>query len=215
MSLGVNGHLYPWLYEHITLIRGLRAMARFSVLAFCALAVLAGFGVDYLQQRFSRQRAREWVCAGAIIALVLEAGSAPMPLTEVPVKVPDIYRVVSRLEPGVIAELPMAEPQWIPGLDPLYEYWSTTHWKPLVNGYSGYVSRRYVDTLGLMLTFPDDASIARLRRLGVRYLLVHQALYDNPFQFADLVIGMASRRELVYAGHYRDWVGNTELFELH
>lgn len=215
MSLGINGQAYPWLHGHIPSIGGLRAMARFSILAFSALAVLAGLGTDYLQQQFSRRRAGEWVCASAIIALVLETGSAPMPLTEVPVKVPDIYRVVSRLEPGVIVELPMAEPQWIPGFDELYQDRSTVHWRPLVNGYSGYVSRRYVDTLSQMLTFPDDASIAHLKKLGVRYLLIHQALYDTHSQFADLVSRIASRPELVSAGHYRDWVGNTELFELH
>jgi hypothetical protein len=38
LSFGVNGWLYRWLYAHVHALHGLRAPARFAVLAQCALA---------------------------------------------------------------------------------------------------------------------------------------------------------------------------------
>jgi hypothetical protein len=213
LSFGFNGRLYPILYKHMWPLHGLRATARFSVAAFCATAIAAGFGVDYLQRWFSTVRAREWVCAGAIILIVLECGSAPMELEETPTRVPDVYRVVGALDRAVIVEFPMAKPGSQPGYDPVYAFLSISHWNPLVNGYSGYASARYVDTLRRMLTFPDDASIRHLRDLDVRYILVHETFYKAA-EFTDLMIALGRRQELIPAGRYRDWIGYAQIFEL-
>ena len=177
LSLGFNGRLYPILYAYLFPLHGLRAPARFAIAALCALAVVAGFGVDYLQRWFSSVRAREWVAAVALILIVLECGSAPMQLIDAPTRAPEVYRVVGSLGRAVIVEFPMAEPAWLPGYDPMYAFFSISHWNPLINGYSGYVSARYLDTLRRMLTFPDDASIVHLRGLDVRYILVHESFY--------------------------------------
>ena len=213
LSLGFNGRLYPVLYAYLWPLHGLRAPARFSVAALCALAVVAGFGVDYLQRRFSTVRAREWVSAIALILIVLECGSAPMQLTDVPTRVPEVYRVVGALGRAVIVEFPMADPARLPGHEPMYAFFSISHWDPLVNGYSGYVSARYLDTLRRMLTFPDDASIVHLRGLDVRYILVHESFYKAS-EFADLMIRIGRRQELIPGGKYHDWIGNVQIFEL-
>jgi hypothetical protein len=214
LSLGMNGRVYPWLWSHVTAFQSLRAIARFSVLAFCPLAVLAGFGVAHLQRQFTSPRTREWVAATAIMFLTLECGSLPMSLEKVPSSVPPVYRVLSRLPPGAVAEFPMAEPGWMPGFDPRYQYWSMAHWHPLINGYSGYVSNRYVDMLRTMGQFPDRRAMAKLRELNVRYVLVHQALYDDASQWSDVEFGLLEQPDVTALGRYNDWTGDTALFEL-
>jgi len=213
LSLGFNGRLYPLLYAYLWPLHGLRAPARFSVAALCALAVVAGFGVDYLQRSFSTVRARGWVSAVTVILIALECGSAPMQLIDVPTQVPEVYRVVEGLGRAGIIEFPMAEAGRLPGYDPMYAFFSISHWDPLVNGYSGYMSERYFDTLRLMLTFPDDASIVHLRGLDVRYILVHESFYKAP-EFAALMIEMGRRQDLIPSGKYHDWIGNVQIFEL-
>ena len=213
LSLGLNGVLYSWLLGQLPALGGFRAIARFSIMVLAALSVLAAYGVRYLQERLATSRAREWVAAVAIMLVALEYGSAPIQLTTVPTITPSVYRVIGQLPRGVIAEFPMAEPKWIPGHDPLYQYWSKAHWYPLINGYSGFTSKRYVDTLQLMLTFPDTLSVARLKELDVRYVLVHEALYKQK-EFSELMVRMGGRPELVPQGRYRDWLGDTALFEL-
>ncbi len=213
LSLGFNGPLYPWLFAHVSLLSGLRAPARFSILAFCSLAVLAGYGVDRLQRRFPSARARAGVAAAALAAVALESGSAPMKLEPVPRGTPEIYWTLRQLPAGVLVELPTPTPPALAGVESTYSFWSTTHWRPLVNGYSGFTTPGYSETMVRMRTFPDDASIARLRNLDVRYVLVHEHLYD-PDKLTDLLDRIVRRRELIPKGRYRDWTGATALFEL-
>ena len=92
-------------------------------------------------------------------------------------------------------------------------YWSRTHWASLVNGYSGYTPSDYSETVALMDAFPDTSSIARLRELDVRYILVHEAFYKHS-EYVDLVSRLAGRPEVVPAGRFRDWDGQTQIFEL-
>jgi len=56
-------------------------------------------------------------------------------------------------------------------------YYSTTHWRPLLNGYSGFAPPSYFELLDRLRGFPDTASIAYLRQRRVRYLLVHEIYY--------------------------------------
>ena len=71
----------------------------------------------------------------------------------------------------------------------------------------------WVDAHADMRTFPDDDAIARLQDLGVRYVLVHQAYYD-PDDYADLMEQILHRAELRPIGRYRDWLADTQIFEL-
>ena len=92
-------------------------------------------------------------------------------------------------------------------------YWSTQHWHRLVNGYSGFAPPDYAETLKRMRTFPDNASIALLRRLGVRFIVVHEAFY-RPKDHAALLLRLGARAEIAPGGRYHDWVGPAQVFEL-
>jgi hypothetical protein len=82
-----------------------------------------------------------------------------------------------------------------------------------VNGYSGFTPPDYLDTRERMRTFPDDEAIARLRKLDVRYVLVHQAYYD-PDEYADLMERILHCADLRPIGRYRDWLADTQIFQL-
>ncbi len=205
LSLGLNGPVYRWLYAHVWILGGFRAPARFSILACCALAVLAGFGFEHLE-RVSPARVRRGVLAAVLVAVGLECGSAPMYLVDVPPPTPDVYRFVKTLDQSVIIELPMF-------LSAEYMYWSTFHWHSLVNGYSGYEPPDYEKTTTLMKAFPDDEAIARLRHLDVRYVLVHESFYTGDGATA-LLVRTVRRPDLIPHGKYKDWQGWTHLFEL-
>jgi hypothetical protein len=206
LSLGMNAPVYAWLYDHVWVLGGFRAPARFSILACCSLAVLAGLGFSSLQQRASQVRVRSALLIAVLVAVGIECGSMPMYLKDVPGSVPDVYKFLKTLDRSVVLELPEE-------LSPYYMYWSTTHWDPLVNGFSGNMPRDYVETITLMQTFPDDEAIARLRRLDVRYVLVHQSFY-TPKNYTALMLRVLRRSDLVSHGRFRDWVGWTELLEL-
>jgi hypothetical protein len=52
-------------------------------------------------------------------------------------------------------------------------YYSTLHWKPIVNGYSGYEPWSHALIAQRIRFFPDRATIALLRDLGVTHILLH------------------------------------------
>jgi len=209
LSFGVNGTMYRWLYAHTTALHGFRAPARFAILAVCGLAVLAGFGFAYMKRRSTASSA---LFIAVVVAIGIECGSAPMRLIEVPRSTPDVYTFLRNLrdrqDGSAVIELPIAS-----GFNVVYMFWSTRHWRPLVNGYSGYTPRDYDDTVKLMDTFPDEASIARLRALNVGHILVHEYYYAARERTA-LMSAMMQTHELIPAGRYRDWIGTTQVFEL-
>jgi hypothetical protein len=208
LSLGLNGALYRWLYDHTFAFRGFRAPARFAILACCATSVLAGFGYMTLQRLLAALPARRFVLTFALVAIAFESGSAPLALAAQPTKIPPIYRFLQTLRPTVIIEFPFDD------YDPTYMFWSTYHWHSLINGYSGYTPEDEVETTRLMETFPDEESVARLKELKTRYILIHRAFYKHD-EYVDLMDAITRRPDLLPAGRYRDWVGgDTQIFEL-
>ena len=208
LSLGLNGALYRWLYDHTFAFRGFRAPARFAILACCAMSVLAGFGYRLLQQLLAATTVRRALLTTVLVAVVMESGSSPLELAAQPTAIPPVYRFLQTVSPSVILELPARD------YEPTYMFWSTYHWHWLLNGYSGYTPGDHLDNMTLMETFPDDESVARLQELGARYVLVHQALYQ-PADFAALMSAIAERSELIPVGRYRDWLaGDTQIIEL-
>jgi hypothetical protein len=209
LSLGFNNPVYRFLYAHVWPMQGFRAPARFAILAGSALAVLAGIGFMYLEERFSAPRVRRGVFIGVLVAIGLEYGSAPMHLEELPREVPDVYRFLRLLDRAVVIELPIVDAD----LAPVYMYWSTHHWHPLVNGYSGFSPPDYAETLTRMRSFPDDRSIERLKNLNVRYIIVHESFY-KPKEHTSLLVGLGQRADIAPVGKYHDWVGAAQVFEL-
>jgi hypothetical protein len=209
LSLGFNNPVYRLLYTHVWPMQGFRAPARFAILAGCALAVLAGLGFEYLQERFSASRLGRGMLVGVLVAVGLECGSAPMRLEELPRQVPDVYRFLRVLDRAVIIELPLVD--W--DLAPVYMYWSTQHWHQLVNGYSGFSPPDYAETLTRMQHFPDERSIQRLKSLNVRYIVVHETFY-RPKDHAALLLRLGQRLEISPIGKFRDWTGAAHVFEL-
>src|SRR6266498_5102373 len=132
-----------------------------------------------------------------------------MQLAELHSQRPDVYSFLRILDHAVVIELPIAE--W--DLAPVYMYWSTQHWHPLVNGYSGFSPPDYTETLTRLRNFPDDRSIERLQRLNVRYIVVHETFY-KPKEHAALLLKLGRREDIAPAGRYRDWAGVAQVFEL-
>jgi hypothetical protein len=130
-------------------------------------------------------------------------------LTDVPSRVPDIYKFLQGIDRSVVIELPVED--W--DLSPVFMFCSTWHWNPLVNGYSGMRPPDYAETLTRMRTFPDTAAIERLQSLNVRYILVHEAFYKHN-DFTGMMMQLLGRPELIPSGHFKGQAGDTHVFEL-
>jgi hypothetical protein len=178
MSLGLSGYSFRFLYEHVPLYHGLRALARFGVFVLFFLAALAAYG--YTAIAYGRGRRARAVIAVAFCAVLLaEYRVRPLMLVPYPNSAPPVYAWLASQPPGVVADMPLtADPS--AGADPAYAYMSTFHWQPIVNGYSGFFPASYVNRLSEVSGFPDRRSIHRLREDGVRYIVVHLVRVAHP-----------------------------------
>lgn len=182
--------VYSVLHNYVPGYSGLRVPARFAMLFFVFLSLLAGFGVAALERRW-RLVAR----VAAVIALAIflvRAQPGPFPLNQVlpsanlvtpppayltPSSAPPaIYQAVESLRPGaVLAELPFGD-AWY---DLRYMYFSSMHRRRLLNGYSGlfppsFLARQRV----LQQPLLDPAASAQALG-GATHVIVHRQAWRD------------------------------------
>ncbi len=165
--------LYWSLYRLLPGFDGLRAPARWALLAGTGLAVLAGYGVAALtRQRHDRSKLlRHGVVTGLVALGLLEALSVPLRLATAP-EPSAADRWLASAPPGPVVVLPLyPEPEAYSEARRLLG--STVHWQPLVNGYSGFFPPGYWETVDALNRFPEAAAVARLRELGVRHVVLY------------------------------------------
>jgi hypothetical protein len=196
LSTGLNGWLYPSLLELASPLRGLRAPARFGVLVLLCISVLSAYGLHWM---FGRSRFRSAAAAVAVCLCLGEYWSAPVATREVPIQPLRVHQWLATQPQGPILELPVPQPSSLWLYEATYEYLSIYHWRPLVNGYSGYAPVDYVRTLEILREFPFGQSEAFLRRAGIRFVLVHER-YAGSQRFAEL---LADVRKTSFLGEPR------------
>lgn len=172
LSLGTKTPVYGWLFAVFPPMQGLRAAARFGNLFLLAIAVLAGLGFA----AFAHTRTgRRWGLPAAVLVVLLvnlEALRAPIDYRRFE-GIPRIYDLLAA-EPGpvVLAEMPFY-PGHAAFENAEYVLNSTAHWRPLMNGYSGYTPATYRELAWIFWYFPRDAVLQRMRDEGVTHFTVH------------------------------------------
>ncbi len=183
VSFGYNGFVYPFLHEYLLPYRGLRVPARMAMVVGLGLAILAGYGCARILRLFDTRLARAVVFVVLILGVLVEYRSVPR-LREITTVPPPIYDALPPGSSNVLLELPLLEVDIT--LEPLYMYFSTFHWNTLVNGYSGFSPPSYLELRDKLEHFPDDTSLAEIRRRHVSHIVVHGGLY-RAGEYADLV----------------------------
>jgi hypothetical protein len=176
LSFGPNLPGYALLYELAPPLHAIRAAARFGYLGILAVAAVAGFGLAELRRRLPDRIARPLSVLVLVLA-ALEPLAAPLGLKRAE-DIPPIYRQL-RSEPHAVAvELPFPSPRAV-FTNAQYMLNSTEHWKPLLNGYSGFVPGSYRVHYESLRGFPDAKSIASLQARGVTHAFVHLNRYGS------------------------------------
>jgi hypothetical protein len=182
---------YSFFYRNVPGFDGLRVPARYAMLVVLFLAIAAGCGAAAIERRY-RFGGRIALALGAMA--VVEAFAAPITINGTAVEttyatpparvytgenVPAVYRYLKTLPaPGtVIVEFPLGE--W--SYEARYVFYSTAHWQPLLNGYSGHFPLSYnlnATHLRHPLDYPD-ASWQTLMKAGATHAVVHEQAYRD------------------------------------
>lgn len=187
-ALDVPG-LYLLLYTHVPGFTGLRVAARFAALVLIFLPLVAGAGAAAVERRWGLTGRlavlamtsvflwQMWPATFPVNGVLASPTLAPPPAYLRPAaEVPRIYRVVDGLDADVVlAELPFGDPWY----ELRYMFFSATHGRRLLNGYSGvfppsYLARQKVLAAPLAAPQPalDALSLAT-------HVIVHEAAWPD------------------------------------
>jgi hypothetical protein len=167
ISLGPRTPFYSFLYEHVVFFRGLRALTRFGLLPLLSMTVFSAVALSWLLEARGLTRRK---LAAAAIALFFAAESTALPYALEPFRdePPDVYTWLAGAKPGPIVELPFKV------IDTQYMFWARHHdFRPTLNGDSGFVPISHQWIKNALARFPNGDAIALLRRLKVRYVVLH------------------------------------------
>jgi hypothetical protein len=191
--------------------RGFRVPARFRAIAGVYLALLAGLGAVAIAGRIRSvwpRRAALWALGIGVLVDV----HPTLELQPLWNHAPGIYKYVPD-QRSVLADLPLPwgqDPFWH---DPVYMYFSTFHWHPIVNGSSGFYPPWY-DPLGAIAReFPSDATLDAFQKLGTEYFVLHEGFYHTPkFRRVIADVGLQPRLEFVATSSWEE--GECRLYRL-
>lgn len=191
-SLGPHLPGYATAWAWIPLLQGIRSVSRFGYLVIVGLAVVAGIGLAHARRALQPsplltdgvacppaggRRAALALGVAAVIVAQLDAWRAPIGLTTYE-GVPRIYSALADERDAVVAEIPFPIPERV-DRNATAVIGSTRHWKPLLNGYSGFTPASYIEHARVLRDFPDARSWAMLRDVGVTHLVVRADGFDE------------------------------------
>lgn len=180
-SLGPQTALYRALHESLVLVRGIRALSRFSLVPVLSLSVLAGFAL-----------AGRWRLAlAALLAFLVESANAPIRYASAPPPTAAARWLAGK--EGAVADLPLGERDTEVMLD------GVAHFRPLVNGDSGFMPRHYTRAMELLQPPLTEEAARLLRAMGVRHVVSRtdlpwpEAARPGGDRIAELPAGEAAR----------------------
>lgn len=211
-SLGLNTPLYSILSSVLFIYNGLRAPARASILVFLALAGLVAFGWARLERSM-----KGWApAATAVVALALlgEYATVQSHWLIASKRPPEVYQWLSRQPRSVVLEFPVASADRLDLVpDGIYMFRSTEHWQPILNGYSGFFPKSFLELTEFMKTFPSEASIAYLKQRQVDFIVVHGGLLA-PDRFGAITTSLLGRPDIEAEGKFEEPRGPDMVFRL-
>ncbi len=150
-SFGPSLGLYTVLYRVVPLFTFLRAPARFGLLVAFVLSLFAALALDRLVSR------RRGGAVAAVLSLlaIAELNVIPFPW-ERALPVSMNYRVLAAMPRAVLAEFPFYGERMAFPLHAQYMALSTTHWMPMVNGYSDYIPPDFREAASVLDSFPSS-----------------------------------------------------------
>jgi hypothetical protein len=216
-SLGLNGWFHSALFNSLGVFRGIRVPARWAVIAYFGVAMLAALGTNAVARWTPSPPAplpspRERVAEGRVrvaliaIALLLELRAAPIHWFLAPRDTPAVYTWL-RTAPmrGAIAHLPFGVER------DEFEYMlhETAHHRPMLNGW-GFNPPSTTAILALARQSPiPDALMDRLEASKCSLVIVHN---DRAIAEKEFVRRQVARGRLVFIRRFDNGILGDDVY---
>ena len=199
---------YGWLFRFVPGFNGMRVPARLASVVVLALAVLAGGGLTWFLERLSKRTAA--VAIVAIAAVTMLEGQRGVGVSEIPGWRDKSWDRVAyewlRDSPlGAVLELNITEMDDFHAFTPVYQLNALDHRHPIVNGYTGWKSNLQELLGGAASPLREPGHVADalrgLRRIGVRYVLLHERTFTNREESRRIIADVQAAADQIAEAH--------------
>jgi hypothetical protein len=172
-SFGPAAGLYSVLYNAVPAFSLLRTPGRFGIVVDFGLAVLAGAAIAALLRRSRFPN----LVAAAIVCIATAGSFVPLQWPRA-LPVDPVYPILAAQPRAPIIEMPFYYPEVGLFQHTQYMLKSTAHWMPMMNGYSDYIPKDFLDNVRTLAPFPSRDAFKVLEARGVRYAVFHLSGYN-------------------------------------
>jgi hypothetical protein len=209
-------HWYPYsqtwlplpgyfLFRFLPFYAGMRVWARYGIFVSLFASVLTGIGVAWLLGQAKRRLAAPLSMLILLVALV-DLYPGAQPLSTVAIRPVDAWLISQ--SSGAVAQFPFSQIK-----QPQLAYATLIHNKPLIGDpfgtFSTSQSRRIEPILS---SFPDQNSVHLLAELGVRWIIVDSARYQDFAQVQAAAQSLGLHFRVVLDGQYVYELDNSPVF---
>lgn len=210
-SLGMNSFLHQFLYSTFEPFRSLRVPARWAMISYVGLVMLAAAGTTVLARRVDVRRR---VAVVAMIALVLlfELRAAPIRWLLFEPATPAVYEWLAEAPvTGAVAEVPFGV-EWS---EYVYLFGATVHHRPLVNGVSGYPTKQHEAIREAFRQDPVPVELLdRLEGIGCGLIVVHNEKFATPESVRRWLMEGVEAGRLAFVRRFDHGAGGDYVFAL-
>lgn len=192
LSLGPNFKYFPLYkicYKIIPFFKFPRSPARIITFTSISISLLVGYGLNILLR--NKKRITKFIITStALILICIDfKPTAKIGLSNMS-RANKIYQFIKSTHPKKpVLEIPIwpGDTSW----SSIYQFYTTLYRIPIINGYSAFVTKEYVDKIFWPLVSINMGILTReqydlLKNLGVKYILLHEEAYPakaSPFPF--------------------------------
>ena len=197
-SLGMRAFFHHFLFR-IYLFQSIRTPARWAMITYVGLACLASIGTMILLRK-RRGVGRVLTASVIVMALLVELRAAPIAWHLTNPEVSEAYHWLRDKElRGGVVELPFGTFH-----EARYVLSSAEHFKPLLNGVSGFYPRLHEELVGMWASSPVNPSLLpRLEKLGTSLIFLHADLVDDRRDVVTPWLEQALRSgQLIFIGRF-------------
>ena len=188
VQVPIPGFLHPWvrasssaivlpgrlLFAYLPYYANMRVWSRWGIFVSLFVSVLAGMGLAQVTRRWSR-RGSAILVAVLIIIVIVEFRQRPYPTSPIAPRPVDAW-LAAQVGGGAVAVMPVGELT-----TPQGTFFTMFHRKPFIGAFfSAFESPQFRRIEPTLRSFPDAASIAVLRTLGVRWVVLTLDMYGDP-----------------------------------
>ncbi len=171
VALGMHTPYYRFLVQSFgPVFHTIRAPSRGIVLFDLAIGVLAAWGLSVIA------RCSRLLVAGALLVVGIEYRAFPLEIYPVDPAPAPAYTWLAGVDlRGAVVEWPFNTDAEVD-----YEFRSTAHWKPLLNGYSGFFPPHYLELAAMHAEKPIRSEVwKKMTDLGASLLVLHPHAFED------------------------------------